>query len=795
MAPIAQTTTEEITRKLENVKPCGDGWMASCPAHKDRNPSFSLRTVDGKSLFKCHAGCTQEAVISALRSLGAWPETQKEKYDPKLHICKKILAQSDPLDTPKSDVGRAYLKNRGLNLAKYPSSVRFHPKLDFFKKGVPISKHPAIIAEMIDSSDNLVGIQRIYLDHEGRKAKLETPKMSFGKMGAILLGNVSEDTVHVAEGLETSLAILCATKLGLRCLMSAGGIRRFDPPEATKELVIWADNDRNGVGVKAANALALKAVRKGIKAFVLVPDHEIPEGQSSVDWLDVYSQGPNQLTEALHNKIPFTIQHNVIEKRDHEVDPIPLQRSAARQEEFPLESLGSLAPVVSSLIRATQAPGATCAQSVLAAVSMATQPHRNIEIDGRISPLSNFFITVSASGERKSTVDRKALKPFRDIENDEYIWFVQASEQFEIAKLAYEAARKRILNNKKLSRHQIQDEIRSLGSAPLPPLSNLRLPQDPTYEGLMRLFEFGQPSLGLFSDEGGRILGGHGMSENNVLKMITGLSELWDGNKPINKVRAGEGVKQFFGRRFSMHLMIQPVVARSVFDDTLMSNQGFLARALCCFPEPRAGSRSYTTFNVSECAHYSSFVDRIKILIKAPYPLAEGNRQALDPPCLKLSDQAKSMWISFYEAMEAQLGPGKPLEPIQPFAAKICEHALRLAGSFTVYDDLFNEQIQIERMKDGIEIAQFYLDEALRIYQHFQGDQDLIVAEKLLKWAQKYDQIYLQKVYQNGPTEVRNATYAKKLIKILEEHRWLSPCSNLEIDGRRRKEAWRVHRV
>jgi len=43
---------------------------AHCPAHDDQKKSLSLTERDGKTLWKCHAGCSQEAVTSALRERG-----------------------------------------------------------------------------------------------------------------------------------------------------------------------------------------------------------------------------------------------------------------------------------------------------------------------------------------------------------------------------------------------------------------------------------------------------------------------------------------------------------------------------------------------------------------------------------------------------------------------------------------------------------------------------------------------------------------------------------------------------
>jgi hypothetical protein len=79
-------TAAYIAKALGGRK-SGSGWMARCPAHRDINPSLSLRDTNGKILVYCFAGCSQRDVISALRELGLWPEipqkhwTQTEKQD------------------------------------------------------------------------------------------------------------------------------------------------------------------------------------------------------------------------------------------------------------------------------------------------------------------------------------------------------------------------------------------------------------------------------------------------------------------------------------------------------------------------------------------------------------------------------------------------------------------------------------------------------------------------------------------------------------------------------------------
>ena len=60
-----------------NAKPNGNkGWQALCPAHNDHNPSLDIDVGEGgKVLVICRAGCSQEAVITALKARSVWRST------------------------------------------------------------------------------------------------------------------------------------------------------------------------------------------------------------------------------------------------------------------------------------------------------------------------------------------------------------------------------------------------------------------------------------------------------------------------------------------------------------------------------------------------------------------------------------------------------------------------------------------------------------------------------------------------------------------------------------------------
>jgi hypothetical protein len=73
-------SAEEIATALACERPgcacrrkAGNGWVTHCPAHDDENPSLSVADAVGKVLVHCFAGCSQGAVLDALRGRGLWP--------------------------------------------------------------------------------------------------------------------------------------------------------------------------------------------------------------------------------------------------------------------------------------------------------------------------------------------------------------------------------------------------------------------------------------------------------------------------------------------------------------------------------------------------------------------------------------------------------------------------------------------------------------------------------------------------------------------------------------------------
>ena len=459
-------------------------------------------------------------------------------------------------------------------------------------------------------------------------------------------------------------------------------------------------------------------------------------------------------------------------------DPLPLRRQIAPAELFPIDALGELlSPVARALIDVIQAPPAMCGQSVLAAAALAVQPFANVSVDGRQYPLSLYCLSVGDSGERKTAVDNIVLSPHR-------MWEKQMFETFHVQKSEYEAEKQQWDLDKKEG---------DTGPEPSPPLNPTMIAEEPTYEGLIKLFENGQPSIGIFSDEGGRLLGGYSMRPDDQLKTAAGLSSLWQGNA-ISRVRV-DGAIKLYGKRLSAHLMVQGSVASAFLDNTILKGQGLPTRFLLVWPTSTIGTRVYRPVDLTSDPRVKNYFRKIRDVLTASKALFGSANDELDFRSIYLSPEAKNAWVNFHDEGEAQMGPNGALETVRGFASKAPEHAMRIAGVLTMVDDINSGTIRIDQMMAAIELTHYYRNEWIRLNDYYAADPDIILAEKLLEWSQQYHFVHLQQIYQYGPNSIRDKKTAIRVCGILEKHGFFKCLpGGMIIERIKRKIVWRVWR-
>lgn len=177
--------------------------MCCCPAHDDKKPSLHVR--DGangkKTLVHCKAGCSQESVISALRSRGLWgsgkadqpsvtddknqPSREYEDYENFKRAGAILRAAAGAGAGPPA----AYLNGRGIEAN--PSGAMLLPGSNarrLVHKGYPTMVMPIV------RNGKLVGAHTTLLNRDATK-RIKRGKRTWGpiKGGYIQLGKIDPD--------------------------------------------------------------------------------------------------------------------------------------------------------------------------------------------------------------------------------------------------------------------------------------------------------------------------------------------------------------------------------------------------------------------------------------------------------------------------------------------------------------------------------------------------------------------------------------------------------------------------
>lgn len=80
-------------------------------------------------------------------------------------------------------------------------------------------------------------------------------------------------------------------------------------------------------------------------------------------------------------------------------------------------------------------------------------------------------------------------------------------------------------------------------------------------------------------------------------------------------------------------------------------------------------------------------------------------------------------------------------------------------------------------MRRAVAVAQWYLNEALRINGIASVDQELELAQRVLEFLQKkkLKQFNVREIMRNGPNAVRTKKEAETMVQILFQHEYVKP--------------------
>lgn len=406
------------------------------------------------------------------------------------------------------------------------------------------------------------------------------------------------------------------------------------------------------------------------------------------------------------------------------LDPIQLAADE-RAKPFPFSALGAVSGAAAQSIASdVQVPDSIAGGSVLACMSLATQPHADVVLPhGQRSPLSLFLIDAAESGDRKSAADRVALQEVDELRREQ--WREYAHE---------------------VARASEQDKP--------PPPKSLTVGKA-TVEGVQMILK-SQSHVGLITAEGAELLCGHSMRDERRSAGLAWFLKAWSG-ETLDSLTRGDGLWVLLSRRVCMHAMVQPVLLRGLISDPLAREQGLLARCLIAQPASLAGTRLFRDVNPSESASVRAFHARIRHLLRMPLPLnIDGDGYELSPRAISLSVESRNLWIEFYDEIERQQAAAGQLSAARAFASKTAEQAARIAAVVQMVEAPDAGEIDAASMECGAGIAEFYLSEHVRLTGASQASERDLRLRALFAWMRSHGpDVPHNEVLRRSPNSVR----------------------------------------
>jgi len=221
---------------------------------------------------------------------------QRKRDDALRQTLRRMWTQSLAIDRPDAELARRYFESRRLEDVRLPlPDIRFHPELEYRNDdGVVTGHFPALLSLVRTGAGIPLTVHRTWLSADGcGKAPVSKPRKVFPPPGqwvtgaAIRLDEAMLPVLHVAEGLETALAVRAIVDgtAPVWSALSKDMLKGLVVPETVRCICIWADRDRRGGGQQAAEALRERMQQQGRQCVVMMPPLPVTDGKS-VDWND-----------------------------------------------------------------------------------------------------------------------------------------------------------------------------------------------------------------------------------------------------------------------------------------------------------------------------------------------------------------------------------------------------------------------------------------------------------------------------------------------------------------------------
>ncbi|MBN1669491.1 MAG: DUF3987 domain-containing protein [Kiritimatiellae bacterium] len=387
--------------------------------------------------------------------------------------------------------------------------------------------------------------------------------------------------------------------------------------------------------------------------------------------------------------------------------------------EFPIYAMPEvLGNIASEITKSDQVSVEVASLALMVTVGFAAGNAYKAAIKQGISARPNLYAMVFVPlAERKSTVFRRVLAPVETWISGRRLDWERTRDSIQVHERRMDALRKQISNinadpaeqQAYLEQLEAERAQRPVGRSPY------LLADDTTPEEMVVQMASTGGRLGIFSDDA-----------RQYLQILTGryadgrcqesiFLKAYDGTSPIRSGRRSRETITIEDPCAGILVFVQNDWLGELGRHTDLSESGFNSRTFFCVPESLAGARdadghlrrAYTDYEVNPdvAAAYGSLVTT----------LLDQSFETQAPRVLDIAEPAKTLWIDFYNQIEAELGVEGDLRHIADLAKRYPVQALRLALIHTICRS--GDRVSLQDMSGGIELALYFAHHGERAFQ------------------------------------------------------------------------------
>ena len=408
-------------------------------------------------------------------------------------------------------------------------------------------------------------------------------------------------------------------------------------------------------------------------------------------------------------------QHSIQQPQAHEWKEPQLLHIANQyvEGEYPIHAFPDvIAKAIKKSAHFHNVPLAVAAQTYLGEQAYIAQRHIKAPSDKseKGQPCSLFMLTIFPSGEGKDVCKSDASKISEKIESENMNRFYADYKSW----------------SKKKS-----DER---GDAPVNPMSRFK---KTTTQAIIRMMADGAGNSYIWATgEGGYLFSGYSLKSDTVGESISVLNDLVDTGKGNALLRNAEDSHFFENKYFSLDIAVQDVVARPALTNSLLREQGFLARVLFAAPAPlqhrevTLEQQSIKPYDDEDLKAYWKFCEK---MLTTPY---FGNKLFVGDDgrvVITKCQDAERLHIQYQNHIGQEAGKGGKYEFIRAYALRTNQYVLRVAAILAYCSEV--DYIDARIMQNAIDLCKYSLDEWLRYY----GKMEKSDSELMLDWLKKQD--------------------------------------------------------